>query len=42
MIEYTDGRRTQAEIRQMFLALIQRDRQEKADKLRRKILKQKI
>ncbi len=42
MIEYADGRRTESELRQMFLTLIKRDKPNKLDEFRRKLLKQKI
>lgn len=42
MIEYTDGRRNQAEIRKMFLGFIREARAKKADTTRRRILKYKI
>lgn len=42
MVEYADRKRTQNEIRQMFLALIKRDNKAKADEFRRRILKDRI
>ena len=42
MIEYTDGRRTPKEIRQMLLKLISREHKAEADKLRRRLQIEKI
>lgn len=40
-MEYAAGR-SQAELRKMFLNLIKRDKEQKADETRRKILKYKL
>ena len=42
MIEYTNGKRTESELRKIILPLIKRAKETEADELRRKILKQKI
>ena len=39
-IEYTDGKRSQYEIRQMFLNLIRKDKEAKAEAIKRRMLKE--